>query len=89
MGASFGIPPSQTAKSIGGFARRCHEFCQELRPRPLAVVPIDFIRVPLTALVGWLVYAERIDLLTLVGTLLILAGNLLNLGRFWPRRAAD
>jgi uncharacterized membrane protein len=37
-----------------------------------AVVPIDFIRVPLTALVGWLVYAERIDLLTVVGTLLIL-----------------
>jgi drug/metabolite transporter (DMT)-like permease len=54
-----------------------------------AVVPIDFIRVPLTALVGWLVYAERIDLLTVVGTLLILAGNLLNLGRFRPPRAAD
>jgi len=54
-----------------------------------AVVPIDFVRVPLTALVGWLVYAERIDLLTVVGTVLILAGNLLNLGRLRASRAAD
>ena len=54
-----------------------------------AVVPIDFVRVPLTALVGWLVYAERIDPLTVVGTLLILVGNLLNLGRLRTPRAAD
>ena len=47
------------------------------------VVPMDFLRVPLAALAGWLVYAERIDLLTVLGTLLILGGNLLNL----PRRA--
>lgn len=45
------------------------------------VVPIDFVRVPLTALVGWLVYAERVDLLTVVGTVLILTGNVLNLRR--------
>ncbi|HMN81312.1 MAG TPA: DMT family transporter [Burkholderiaceae bacterium] len=43
------------------------------------VVPMDFLRVPLTALAGWLVYAERIDLLTVLGTLMILGGNLLNL----------
>lgn len=43
------------------------------------VVPMDFLRVPLTALAGWLVYAERIDSLTALGTLLILGGNLLNL----------
>jgi drug/metabolite transporter (DMT)-like permease len=35
--------------------------------------------VPLSALVGWLVYSERIDYLTAVGAALILAGNLLNL----------
>ena len=45
------------------------------------VVPMDFLRVPLSALVGWLLYAERIDLLMALGTLLILAGNLLNLWR--------
>jgi drug/metabolite transporter (DMT)-like permease len=34
---------------------------------------------PLTATVGWLVYSERLDALTLVGAALILAGNLVNL----------
>jgi drug/metabolite transporter (DMT)-like permease len=43
------------------------------------VVPMDFLRVPLAALTGWLVYAERVDLLTVVGAALILGGNLLNL----------
>jgi drug/metabolite transporter (DMT)-like permease len=45
------------------------------------VVPMDFLRVPLTAAAGWLVYAERIDLVTVLGASLILAGNLLNLRR--------
>jgi len=43
------------------------------------VVPMDFLRVPLAALTGWLIYRERIDLLTAVGAALILGGNLLNL----------
>jgi drug/metabolite transporter (DMT)-like permease len=43
------------------------------------VIPMDFLRVPLAALTGWLVYAERIDLMTALGAGLILAGNLLNL----------
>ena len=47
------------------------------------VVPMDFLRVPLTALAGWLIYAERMDLLTVLGAALILGGNLLN-----TRRAA-
>jgi drug/metabolite transporter (DMT)-like permease len=45
------------------------------------VVPMDFLRVPLTALVGWLAYSEGLDLFTLLGVGLILAGNLLNLAR--------
>ena len=45
------------------------------------VVPLDFLRVPLTALAGWLVYSERIDLLMALGTALILVGNMLNLRR--------
>ena len=49
------------------------------------VVPMDFLRVPLTALAGWLVYSEQVDLLTGLGVLLILAGNVLNLFR-WPRQ---
>ena len=47
------------------------------------VVPMDFLRVPLTALVAWLTYSERLDLFTALGVGLILAGNLLNLLR-WP-----
>ena len=43
------------------------------------VVPMDFLRVPLTALAGWLIYAERMDLLTVLGAAMILGGNLLNL----------
>ena len=43
------------------------------------VVPMDFLRVPLAAVLGWLVYAERVDLFTALGAALILFGNLLNL----------
>jgi drug/metabolite transporter (DMT)-like permease len=43
------------------------------------VVPMDFLRVPLTAAAGWLIYAERLDTFTVFGAALILIGNLLNL----------
>ncbi len=43
------------------------------------VVPMDFLRVPLTALTGWLVYSEKIDIYVAAGAALILTGNLLNL----------
>ena len=43
------------------------------------VVPMDFIRVPLTALAGWLIYGERVDMLAVAGTALILGGNVMNL----------
>ena len=53
------------------------------------VVPMDFLRVPLTAAAGWLIYAERLDLFTVLGAALILTGNLLNLkpGAPVPARA--
>src|SRR5215212_1689856 len=43
------------------------------------VIPMDFLRVPLTAAAGWLIYSERLDLFTVLGAALILSGNLLNL----------
>jgi drug/metabolite transporter (DMT)-like permease len=49
------------------------------------VVPMDFLRVPLTATAGWLLYSERLDALTLCGAALILSGNVLNLR---PKRPA-
>lgn len=45
------------------------------------VMPMDFLRLPLTVLVGWLLYSERIDLFTAGGAVLILLGNLVNLQR--------
>lgn len=45
------------------------------------VMPMDFVRLPLSALVGWLLYAEQIDIFTACGAALILSGNLLNLNR--------
>lgn len=52
------------------------------------VSPIDFLRVPLSALIGWLLYQERIDAWTAVGAMLILGGNLLNL-RVGPKRESE
>jgi drug/metabolite transporter (DMT)-like permease len=43
------------------------------------VMPMDFLRVPLTALIGYLLYSETIDVVTALGAVLILLGNLLNL----------
>jgi len=45
------------------------------------ISPMDFLRVPLSALIGWLLYHEQIDAFTAGGALLILTGNLLNLQR--------
>lgn len=50
------------------------------------VMPMDFLRLPLSALIGWLLYQEQIDMFTGAGALLILGGNLVNLQR---RTAAD
>jgi drug/metabolite transporter (DMT)-like permease len=48
------------------------------------VIPMDFLRVPLTAAAGWLIYSERLDMLTVMGAALILTGNLLNLKAVAP-----
>ena len=56
------------------------------------VIPMDFLRVPLTAAAGWLLYSERLDAFTVLGAVLILTGNLLNLkpaARFPPARRPE
>jgi len=42
-------------------------------------LPMDFLRVAISATAGWLIYSERLDTFTLLGAALILTGNLLNL----------
>ncbi|MGB6955524.1 MAG: DMT family transporter [Bradyrhizobium sp.] len=51
------------------------------------VLPMDFLRVPLTAAAGWMIYGERMDVFTVLGAMLILTGNLLNLTSPAPRPA--
>lgn len=45
------------------------------------VMPMDFLRLPLSALIGFLLYSEQIDIFTAIGAALILTGNLFNLQR--------
>lgn len=68
---------------IGAAALAAH-FCMT-RALSLAdatvVIPMDFLRVPLIALCGFLFYAEQIDLFVLAGALLIFTGNYYSLRR--------
>jgi drug/metabolite transporter (DMT)-like permease len=43
------------------------------------VLPIDFLRLPLVALLGYVLYGETVGLLALAGALLIVAANVINL----------
>ena len=45
------------------------------------VMPMDFLRLPLSALLGFLLYNESIDVFTAAGSALILTGNLFNIQR--------
>jgi drug/metabolite transporter (DMT)-like permease len=43
------------------------------------VVPLDFLRIPLIALIGWLFYGEALDAFVFAGAVLIICGVLWNL----------
>jgi drug/metabolite transporter (DMT)-like permease len=43
------------------------------------VVPLDFLRIPLIAVVGWAFYDEKLDIFVLLGAMIIIAGVLWNL----------
>jgi drug/metabolite transporter (DMT)-like permease len=45
----------------------------------IAVVPLDFLRVPLIALIGWSFYGEALDALVLAGAGLVMVGVIWNL----------
>jgi len=52
----------------------------------MVVVPLDFLRLPLIALAGFLIYGEQMEGFVLAGAVLMLAGNLINM-RAERRRA--
>ena len=65
-----------------GCAGLLAHFCltTALRLAPATVVmPIDFIRLPLIAIVGMLLYQEPVDLFVVIGAMLIFGGNYLNI----------
>jgi drug/metabolite transporter (DMT)-like permease len=43
------------------------------------VVPLDFMRIPLIAVVGWALYGESLDIFVPLGALIIVVGVLWNL----------
>lgn len=61
----------------GVVAHLCLTSALSLAPASF-VMPIDFARLPVIALVGMLVYEEALDPLVLVGAVVIFAGNYLN-----------
>jgi drug/metabolite transporter (DMT)-like permease len=62
----------------GTYSHYC--FARAMQHAPTTVVvPMDFLRVPLSALAGWAIYQERIDAYTVAGVVLILLANVLNL----------
>lgn len=70
--------------AVVGVCGTCSHYCMAramAHAEATVVVPMDFLRLPLTAAAGWALYAERFDMVTLAGAALILGGNAVNLGR--------
>jgi drug/metabolite transporter (DMT)-like permease len=62
----------------GLLAHYCLTNALSLAPATV-VVPIDFVRLPVIAIIGMLLYAEALDIWVFVGAGVIFAGNYLNL----------
>ncbi|CUH62523.1 carboxylate/amino acid/amine transporter [Thalassovita gelatinovora] len=62
----------------GLLAHFCLTTALSLAPASV-VMPIDFTRLPIVAVVGMLVYGEMVDIWVVVGALAIFAGNYLNI----------
>lgn len=79
--------PAVGVISIAGLvAHFCMTRALSLAPAAL-VMPVDFARLPLIALVGYLIYSEPISALTLVGALIIFGANYANIATDTARRA--
>jgi drug/metabolite transporter (DMT)-like permease len=81
--AFLAIGPAQTVPLIGvGVAGLASHYCLSNAFRAgeaSLVVPLDFLRIPLIALVGWWLYGESLDIYVFAGAGLIVSGVLWNL----------
>lgn len=78
---SMAIVPSVIAVGIAGLAAHsCLTRALSLAPAA-SVMPIDFARLPIIAVVGYLLYNESIDIYVFIGAALIFGANYLNLLR--------
>jgi drug/metabolite transporter (DMT)-like permease len=51
----------------------------------MVVVPIDFVRLPVIAVIGMLLYQEQLDVWVFVGAAIIFSGNYMNI--WWETRS--
>jgi len=83
---------AQIVPVIGlGFAGLASHYCLSNAFRAgeaSLVVPLDFLRIPLIALVGWSLYGEPLDAVVFAGAALIISGVLWNLRAETLRPAA-
>ena len=78
---SPGAWPAVAAIGFAGVAAHyCLTTALSLAPATI-VVPIDFARLPLAAILGAALYREPVDLFVVAGALLIFGGNYLNIWR--------
>lgn len=81
--AVFDITQAQIPAVIGvGISGLTSQYCLAQAFRfgdATIVVPIDFLRIPLIAFVGWSLYAEPLDAFVFAGAGLIIVGVLWNL----------
>jgi drug/metabolite transporter (DMT)-like permease len=85
-------PPAEIwpALAVVAFTGTFSHYCMAralVHAEATVVVPMDFLRLPLTAFVGWAIYSEQLDVYTAAGAILILAGNLFTLRPRRPERA--
>jgi drug/metabolite transporter (DMT)-like permease len=87
VGSSFDFPTRLTSADILpvfgiGLSGMASHFCLSNAFRAGTagmVVPLDFMRIPLIACVGWWLYDERLDIFVFLGALTIITGVIWNL----------
>ena len=71
--------PWLMAVALGGLlAHLCMTKALSIAPATV-VIPIDFLRLPLIAVLGLLIYNEALDMFVILGAVLIFGANYVNL----------